>query len=68
MLTLNSQFCFVVESDDGICGCVVAAPDANEFHSKMSVSWLPEMQKKYPLPVEADGVALTKAQVSWHLL
>lgn len=68
LVTLSSQFSFVVENDDGVCGYILATPDANDFHRKMSVSWLPEMQKKYPLPVETDNTSLTKAQVcTWFI-
>lgn len=52
-----------MEGNNGICGYVVAAPDANEFHGKMTLSWLPEMQQKYPVPVETDTTSLTAAQV-----
>lgn len=62
-MTLSSNYSFVVECDNGICGYAVAAPDANEFHNKMTLSWLPEMQLKYPVPVETDTTAPTPAQV-----
>lgn len=53
-----------MEDDGGVCGYVLAAPDATEFHHKMSLSWLPEMIEKYNVAAEVDGVSLTKAQVS----
>ncbi|XP_067937345.1 protein O-GlcNAcase-like isoform X2 [Watersipora subatra] len=62
LITLNSQYCFIVEGDHGICGYVVAAPNAGEFHTKMALSWLPEMQKKYPMPVETENAMPTLMQ------
>lgn len=61
-LTISSQFCFVVEDDKGICGYVLAAPDASDFHSKMASSWLPAMHEKYQLPAPLEGTTLTRAQ------
>ena len=68
LITLNNQYSFVVENNEGMCGYVVAAPDANEFHTRMTVSWLPEMQQKYPAPVETESTSLTLAQVIYYWL
>ena len=51
---LSSQYCFVVEDDNGICGYAVGVPDADDYHNKMTLSWLPEMKVKYP--AESDDV------------
>lgn len=59
---MSSQYCFVVEDAEGICGYVLGTPDAKEFHAKMEVAWLPEMRNKYPPPIETDN--LTHAQVT----
>lgn len=64
LVTLCSQYSFVVENDEGVCGYVLASEDAKEFHGKMALSWLPEMQKKYPVPVETDSTTLTRVQVN----
>lgn len=66
-LTISSQFCFVVEDDKGICGYVLAAPDASDFHSKMASSWLPAMHEKYQLPAPLEGTTLTRAQVEANI-
>ena len=65
---MSSQFCFVVEDDKGICGYALAAPDATDYHSKMTLSWIPEMQQKYQLPATMDDTTQTKSQVNVGLL
>lgn len=59
-----SQYSFILEDDEGICGYVVAAPDAADFHQKMSVSWLPEMREKYPFDMSLEEDKMTPLQVS----
>ncbi|KAK0083408.1 hypothetical protein PV325_008833 [Microctonus aethiopoides] len=48
-LTLSPEFCMVVEDEDGIVGYAVVALNATTFNQKMAVSWIPELQAKYPL-------------------
>lgn len=62
-LTLCGQYCFVLEDDDGVCGYVVAAPDATDFHQKMALSWLIEMKEKYPLDMSVEEDKRSPLQV-----
>lgn len=48
-MTLSPEFCMVVEDNEGIVGYVTAALNVKSFHQKMLVSWIPELQSKYPL-------------------
>ncbi|XP_011309622.1 protein O-GlcNAcase isoform X2 [Fopius arisanus] len=48
-LTLSPEFCMVVEDDDGIVGYIAASLNVKTFNQKMAVSWIPELQVKYPL-------------------
>jgi len=47
-VTLSPEQCFVVEDSLGICGYVVAAPDAKKFVKMTELTWIPEMVDKYP--------------------
>lgn len=53
-LTLSSEYCFVVEDDIGLCGYALAVLDAKNYFSKLQVSWIPEIIKKYPLPLAEE--------------
>ncbi|KAF7993713.1 hypothetical protein HCN44_010308 [Aphidius gifuensis] len=48
-LTLSPEFCMIVEDDEGIVGYVTAALNIKLFNQKMLISWIPELQSKYPL-------------------
>ena len=48
-LTLSPEFCMVVEDETGIVGYVLAALNIKTYNQKLAVSWIPEMQLKYPL-------------------
>ena len=47
----------VVEDDDGIVGYVVAALNIKTYNRKMAVSWIPELQAKYPLEEVTNDVS-----------
>lgn len=46
---MSPEFCMVVEDEDGIVGYAVVALNATTFNQKIAVSWIPELQAKYPL-------------------
>ncbi|XP_063978913.1 protein O-GlcNAcase isoform X1 [Diachasmimorpha longicaudata] len=48
-LTISPEFCMVVEDDDDIVGYIAASLNVKTFNQKMAVSWIPELQVKYPL-------------------
>lgn len=55
-LTLSPEYCFVVEDDSGLCGYALAVLDAKSFYSKLEVSWIPELLRKYPLPTTTTNI------------
>lgn len=58
-LTLNAEFCFVVEDDfSSICGYIACTPNAQLYKKQLDVSWREAMRKKYPL--SAAGLERTK--------
>lgn len=71
LLTLSSEYGFVLEDEEGICGYALGTVDVNPFIKKCEINWIPFMQEKYNKP---DGQKdLTEAEVgppySWlHLL
>lgn len=48
-LTLSPEFCMVVEDESEIVGYALTALNIKDFNEKLAVSWIPEMQLKYPL-------------------
>ncbi|XP_046600715.1 protein O-GlcNAcase isoform X1 [Neodiprion lecontei] len=48
-LLLSPELCMVVEDEDGIVGYALAALNLKAFNQKMAISWIPELQAKYPL-------------------
>ncbi|XP_012259880.2 protein O-GlcNAcase [Athalia rosae] len=48
-LTLSPELCMVVEDEEEIVGYAVAALNVKTFEQKMAISWIPELQAKYPL-------------------
>lgn len=62
-ISLSSEFCFVVEDENGIVGYAMAALDAKQFYKKVELTWIPELCEKYPKPVKGDGELLTPAEV-----
>ncbi|XP_043268818.1 protein O-GlcNAcase isoform X2 [Venturia canescens] len=56
-LTLSPELCMVVEDEDGIVGYAVAALNIKSYNQKMAVSWIPELQLKYPLEEITNDVS-----------
>uniref|UniRef100_A0A336LRR3 protein O-GlcNAcase n=1 Tax=Culicoides sonorensis TaxID=179676 RepID=A0A336LRR3_CULSO len=48
-LTLNPEFCIVIENEERIIGYACAALDAKVFYRNQEIAWIPEMCLKYPL-------------------
>lgn len=61
LLTLSSDYGFVLEDDDGICGYALGTVDVKPFVKKCKLNWLPFMQEKYHKP--DDQKDLTEAEV-----
>lgn len=61
LLTQSSEYGFVLEDDEGICGYALGTVDVKPFIKKCKLSWLPFMQEKYIKPdCQKD---LTEAEV-----
>lgn len=48
-LTLSPELCMVVEDESGVVGYALTALNVKTYNQKLAVSWIPEMQLKYPL-------------------
>ena len=65
-VTNSSDYSFVIEDRDGVCGYVLAALDGKIHNTKLEVAWVPAMTEKYPKPEKTD--VLTPAEVRiWSL-
>lgn len=61
LLTLSSEYGFVLEDEEGICGYALGTVDVKPFIKKCQITWIPFMQEKYNKP---DGQKdLTEAEV-----
>lgn len=61
LLTLSSDYGFVLEDDEGICGYALGTVDVKPFIKKCKLNWIPFMQEKYHKPdCQKD---LTEAEV-----
>lgn len=61
LLTLSSEYGFVLEDEEGICGYALGTVDVKPFIKKCQINWIPFMQEKYNKP---DGEKdLTEAEV-----
>ncbi len=61
LLTLSSEYGFVLEDDEGICGYALGTVDVKPFIKKCKLNWIPFMQEKYNKPdCQKD---LTEAEV-----
>ncbi|XP_033835103.1 protein O-GlcNAcase isoform X1 [Periophthalmus magnuspinnatus] len=67
LLTLSSDYGFVLEDEEGICGYAVGTVDVKPFVKKCKLSWLPFMQEKYHKPdIEKDLSEEQKMMLSFH--
>lgn len=67
LLTLSSDYGFVLEDDEGICGYALGTVDVKPFVKKCKLSWIPSMQEKYHKPdCEKDLSEAEKMMLSFH--
>ncbi|CAL9687909.1 unnamed protein product [Knipowitschia caucasica] len=67
LLTLSSDYGFVLEDDEGVCGYALGTVDVKPFVKNCKMSWLPFMQEKYLKPdCEKDLTEAEKMMLSFH--
>uniref|UniRef100_A0A3Q3WAS9 Protein O-GlcNAcase n=1 Tax=Mola mola TaxID=94237 RepID=A0A3Q3WAS9_MOLML len=67
LLTLSSEYGFVLEDDEGICGYALGTVDVKPFIKKCKLSWIPFMQEKYNKPdCQKDLTEAEKMMLSFH--
>uniref|UniRef100_A0AAX7VWQ9 GH84 domain-containing protein n=1 Tax=Astatotilapia calliptera TaxID=8154 RepID=A0AAX7VWQ9_ASTCA len=67
LLTLSSDYGFVLEDDEGICGYALGTVDVKPFIKKCKLSWIPFMQEKYHKPdCDKDLTEAEKMILSFH--
>ncbi|TKS65773.1 Protein O-GlcNAcase [Collichthys lucidus] len=67
LLTLSSEYGFVLEDDEGICGYALGTVDVKPFLKKCELSWIPFMQEKYNKPdCQKDLTEAEKIMLSFH--
>uniref|UniRef100_A0AAV2KL41 protein O-GlcNAcase n=1 Tax=Knipowitschia caucasica TaxID=637954 RepID=A0AAV2KL41_KNICA len=47
-LALCPEYCFILEDELGVCGCVLGVQDVRSFNKRCQASWFPAMRDKYP--------------------
>ncbi|KAI9538130.1 hypothetical protein NQZ68_017863 [Dissostichus eleginoides] len=47
-LVLSPEYCFILEDELGVCGCVLGILDVRMFAKRCQASWMPAMRDKYP--------------------
>ncbi|MED6266252.1 hypothetical protein CHARACLAT_000231 [Characodon lateralis] len=67
LLTVSSDYGFVLEDDKGICGYALGTADVQPFIKTCKLSWIPFMQEKYHKPdCEKDLNEAEKMILSFH--
>ncbi|XP_034041644.1 protein O-GlcNAcase [Thalassophryne amazonica] len=67
LLTLSSDYGFVLEDEEGICGYALGTVDVKPFIKKCKLSWIPFMQEKYHKPdCQKDLTEAEKMMLSFH--
>lgn len=67
LLTLSSDYGFVLEDDEGICGYALGTVDVAPFVKTCKLNWIPFMQEKYVKPdCEKDLTDAEKMMLSFH--
>ncbi|XP_047208532.1 protein O-GlcNAcase isoform X2 [Girardinichthys multiradiatus] len=67
LLTVSSDYGFVLEDDKGICGYALGTADVQPFIKTCKLSWIPFMQEKYNKPdCEKDLNEAEKMILSFH--
>lgn len=67
LLTLSSEYGFVLEDEEGICGYALGTVDVKPFIKKCQITWIPFMQEKYNKPDgQKDLTEAEKMMLSFH--
>ncbi|XP_029644802.1 protein O-GlcNAcase isoform X1 [Octopus sinensis] len=66
LLTINQEYCFVVEDEKGVCSYALAALDAKMFQQRSQNAWIPAMCEKYPKPVKDELTPADEVVLSFH--
>uniref|UniRef100_H2TWU2 Protein O-GlcNAcase n=1 Tax=Takifugu rubripes TaxID=31033 RepID=H2TWU2_TAKRU len=67
LLTLSSEYGFVLEDEEGICGYALGTVDVKPFIKKCQMNWIPFMQEKYNKPDDQkDLTEAEKMMLSFH--
>ncbi|KAK5612458.1 hypothetical protein CRENBAI_020649 [Crenichthys baileyi] len=67
LLTVSSDYGFVLEDDKGICGYALGTADVQPFIKTCKLNWIPFMQEKYHKPdCEKDLNEAEKMILSFH--
>ncbi|TNN50498.1 Protein O-GlcNAcase [Liparis tanakae] len=48
-LALCPEYCFILEDELGVCGCVLGIVDVRSFAKRCQACWMPAMRDKYPV-------------------
>ncbi|XP_078080593.1 protein O-GlcNAcase isoform X2 [Mustelus asterias] len=59
-LTLCPDYCFVLEDEEGACGCACGALEVSSFLKGCEAAWFPAMQEKYSKPTALDNLTPTQ--------
>ncbi|XP_051894457.1 protein O-GlcNAcase isoform X2 [Pristis pectinata] len=59
-LTLCPDYCFVLEDEHEVCGCVSGALEVKAFLKGTEAVWLPAMQEKYSKPTALESLTPTQ--------
>ncbi|XP_070696705.1 protein O-GlcNAcase isoform X2 [Pempheris klunzingeri] len=67
LLTLSSDYGFVLEDEEGICGYALGTVDVKPFIKTCELNWFPFMQEKYHKPdCQKDLTEAEKMMLSFH--
>ncbi|XP_074480818.1 protein O-GlcNAcase isoform X2 [Sebastes fasciatus] len=47
-LALCPEYCFILEDELGVCGCMLGILEVRSFAKRCQASWMPAMRDKYP--------------------
>ncbi|XP_048391166.1 protein O-GlcNAcase isoform X2 [Stegostoma tigrinum] len=62
-LALSPDYCFVLEDEDGVCGCVSGALEVRSFLKGCEAAWFPAMQEKYSKPTALHNLTPTQEMI-----
>ncbi|XP_043548266.1 protein O-GlcNAcase isoform X3 [Chiloscyllium plagiosum] len=59
-LALSPDYCFILEGEDGVSGCVAGALEVRSFSKGCEAAWFPAMQEKYAKPTALHNLTPTQ--------